>query len=73
MVYMLLQASGLTKKYGDKLALDHVDLKIRRGQLIAYLYFYPGRLSAVIGATAGFAGSLSKGWKQMFLGGICHN
>ena len=34
---MLIQTSGLTKKYGKKLALDHVDLEINQGQLVAYL------------------------------------
>lgn len=34
---MLIQTNGLTKKYGNKLALDHVSLKINQGQLVAYL------------------------------------
>lgn len=34
---MLIQARGLTKKYGHKLALDQVDLDVKEGQLIAYL------------------------------------
>lgn len=36
-VFMLIQTSGLTKKYGKKTALDHIDLEIGKGQLIAYL------------------------------------
>lgn len=34
---MLIQTNGLTKKYGNKVALDHVDLEINQGQLVAYL------------------------------------
>lgn len=34
---MLIETYGLTKKYGKKLALNKVDLKIDRGQLVAYL------------------------------------
>lgn len=34
---MLIETYGLTKKYGKKLALNNVDLKIDRGQLVAYL------------------------------------
>ena len=33
----MLTADDLTKKYGQKLALDNVNLKIDRGQLVAYL------------------------------------
>ncbi len=34
---MLIETYGLTKKYGKKLALNKVNLKIDRGQLVAYL------------------------------------
>lgn len=34
---MLIETYNLTKKYGKKLALDKVNLKIDRGQLVAYL------------------------------------
>lgn len=34
---MLIQVNGLTKKYGNKLALNHIDLQISQGQLVAYL------------------------------------
>lgn len=34
---MLIETYDLTKKYGKKLALNNVDLKIDRGQLVAYL------------------------------------
>ncbi|WP_297815996.1 ABC transporter ATP-binding protein [uncultured Lactobacillus sp.] len=34
---MLIETYDLTKKYGQKLALDNVNLKIDRGQLVAYL------------------------------------
>lgn len=34
---MLIEATNLTKKYGSKLALNHVNIQIKRGQLIAYL------------------------------------
>lgn len=34
---MLIETYNLTKKYGEKLALNKVDLKVDRGQLVAYL------------------------------------
>lgn len=34
---MLIETFNLTKKYGKKLALNKVNLKINRGQLVAYL------------------------------------
>ncbi|WP_209686238.1 ABC transporter ATP-binding protein [Lactobacillus colini] len=34
---MLIQANDLTKKYGSKLVLDHVNLEVNQGQLVAYL------------------------------------
>ncbi|TVU88080.1 ABC transporter ATP-binding protein [Lactobacillus gasseri] len=34
---MLIETYNLTKKYGNKLALNKVDLKVDRGQLVAYL------------------------------------
>lgn len=34
---MLIETYNLTKKYGKKLALDKVNLKVDRGQLVAYL------------------------------------
>jgi multidrug/hemolysin transport system ATP-binding protein len=34
---MLIEATDLTKKYGKKTALNKVNLKIARGQLVAYL------------------------------------
>ncbi|OYS17249.1 ABC transporter ATP-binding protein [Lactobacillus taiwanensis] len=34
---MLIETYNLTKKYGKKLALNKVDLKVDRGQLVAYL------------------------------------
>lgn len=34
---MLIETYGLTKKYGKKLALNNIDLKIDQGQLVAYL------------------------------------
>lgn len=34
---MLIETFNLTKKYGEKLALNKVNLKINRGQLVAYL------------------------------------
>lgn len=34
---MLIETYGLTKKYGKKSALNNIDLKIDRGQFVAYL------------------------------------
>lgn len=34
---MLIETYNLTKKYGKKLALNKVNLKVDRGQLVAYL------------------------------------
>ena len=34
---MLIETTDLVKKYGNKLALDKVNLQINRGQLVAYL------------------------------------
>lgn len=34
---MLIETYGLTKKYGKKLALNNINLKIDKGQLVAYL------------------------------------
>jgi ABC-type multidrug transport system ATPase subunit len=33
----MLQAHGLTKRYGAFLALDHVDFEVRRGEILGYL------------------------------------
>lgn len=35
--FMLIETTNLVKKYGNKVALDHVNLQIERGQLVAYL------------------------------------
>lgn len=34
---MLIETYGLTKRYGKKLALSNIDIKIDKGQLVAYL------------------------------------
>lgn len=34
---ILIEATNLTKKYGSKLALNNINIQIKRGQLIAYL------------------------------------
>lgn len=34
---MLIETYGLTKRYGKKLALNNIDIKINKGQLVAYL------------------------------------
>lgn len=34
---MLIETYGLTKRYGRKLALSNIDIKIDKGQLVAYL------------------------------------
>ena len=34
---MLIETYGLTKRYGKKLALNNIDIKIDKGQLVAYL------------------------------------
>lgn len=34
---MLIETTNLVKKYGNQVALDHVNLQIARGQLVAYL------------------------------------
>lgn len=34
---MLIEVQNLTKKYGEKFALNNVNLKIDEGQLLAYL------------------------------------
>ena len=33
----MLEAHGLTKRYGAFLALDHVDFQVRRGEILGYL------------------------------------
>ena len=33
----IISATNLTKKYGEKLAIDHLDLKVRRGEMFAFL------------------------------------
>ena len=33
----LIKAQGLTKRYGDKLALDHVDLQVEAGQIVGLI------------------------------------
>jgi ABC-2 type transport system ATP-binding protein len=33
----ILQTEGLTKKYGDFVALDHLDLKVHRGEVYGYI------------------------------------
>lgn len=34
---VLIEASGLTKKYGDFLAVDHIDFKVYRGECVGFL------------------------------------
>ena len=33
----ILDCRGLTKRYGNKLALDHIDLSLGRGKIIGLL------------------------------------
>ena len=33
----IIEARGLTKRYGDLVAVDHLDLTIRRGERVAIL------------------------------------
>lgn len=33
----ILDCRGLTKRYGNKLALDHIDLSLDRGKIIGLL------------------------------------
>ncbi|MEM2904753.1 MAG: ATP-binding cassette domain-containing protein, partial [Candidatus Bathyarchaeia archaeon] len=34
---IVIEASGLTKAYGDILAVDHVDFKVERGEIYGFL------------------------------------
>lgn len=33
----IIEAKGLTKQYGDKAALDHLDLTVKKGEVLGYL------------------------------------
>ena len=33
----IISATNLTKKYGEKMAIDHLDLKVRKGEMFAFL------------------------------------
>ena len=37
MTELAIRAEGLTKRYGDSLALDHLDLEVQQGQVVGYL------------------------------------
>ena len=34
---MLIETQGLTKKFGNKIAVNKADIQIKQGQLVAYL------------------------------------
>ena len=34
---VLIEASGLTKKYDDFLAVDHIDFKVHKGECVGFL------------------------------------
>lgn len=34
---MLIKTESLTKRYGDKTVVDHLNLEIEKGQLFAYI------------------------------------
>ena len=37
MAELAIRAEGLTKRYGDSVALDHLDLEVEQGQVVGYL------------------------------------
>jgi len=37
MAEMAIRTGGLTKRYGDSVALDHLDLEVEQGQVVGYL------------------------------------
>lgn len=59
----MLQARGLTKRYGAFLALDRVDFQVRRGEILGYLGPNGSGKSTTVNAVVGLidpsAGSLS--------------
>ena len=58
----MLEAHGLTKRYGAFLALDHVDFQVRRGEILGYLGPNGSGKSTTVNAVVGLidpsAGSL---------------
>src|SRR5690242_19367394 len=34
---VVIRAAGLTKRYGDKVAIDHIDLEVRAGEIVGIL------------------------------------
>ena len=37
MAGLAIRTEGLTKRYGDSVALDHLDLEVEQGQVVGYL------------------------------------
>ena len=58
----MLEARGLTKRYGALLALDRVDFQVRRGEILGYLGPNGSGKSTTVNAVVGLiepsAGSL---------------
>ena len=58
----MLEARGLTKRYGAFLALDRVDFQVRRGEILGYLGSNGSGKSTTVNAVVGLldpsAGSL---------------
>lgn len=65
----MLEARGLTKRYGGFLALDRVDFRVRRGEILGYLGPNGSGKSTTVNAVVGLidpsAGSLSLDGKPM--------
>jgi ABC-2 type transport system ATP-binding protein len=65
----MLEARGLTKRYGGFLALDRVDFHVRRGEILGYLGPNGSGKSTTVNAVVGLidpsAGSLSLDGKPM--------
>jgi len=65
----MLEARGLTKRYGGFLALDRVDFQVRRGEILGYLGPNGSGKSTTVNAVVGLidpsAGSLSLDGKPM--------
>ncbi len=65
----MLNAHGLTKRYGGLLALDRVDFHVRRGEILGYLGPNGSGKSTTVNAVVGLlepsAGSLSLDGKPM--------
>ena len=63
---MLIEATNLTKKYGTKLALNNVNLRIDRGQLVAYLGTNGAGKSTTINLLTGLmaptSGTITRRW-----------